>query len=121
MRRAKHALAALLLALVVTAVVVTAGSAKSKHRAAAFKVAWIYVGPHADHGWSQAHDAGRQYVQKMLGSKVDTTYKENIAEGPQLEQTVASLVQEGYKLIFGTSYGYFSKALAAKYPNVLFE
>jgi len=121
MRRAKHALAALLLALVVTAVVVTAGSAKSKHRAAAFKVAWIYVGPHDDHGWSQAHDAGRQYVQKALGSKVQTTFKEKIAVGPQLQQTVASLVNQGYKMIFGTSYGFFDKKLAAKYPNVLFE
>jgi len=35
--------------------------------------------PHDDHGWSQAHDAGRLYVQKMLGSKVQTTFKENIA------------------------------------------
>jgi basic membrane protein A len=84
-------------------------------------VAWIYVGPHNDGGWSQAHDAGRLYVQKMLGSKVQTTYKENIAVGPQLQQTVASLVQQGYKMIFGTSYGFFDKKLAAKYPNVLFE
>ena len=95
-----------------------AGSAKSN---GAFKVAWIYVGPHNDGGWSQAHDAGRLYVQKALGSKVQTTYKENIAVGAQLQQTVASLVNQGYKMIFGTSYGFFDKALAAKYPNVLFE
>ena len=31
-------------------------------------------------GWSQAHDMGRLYVQKALGTKVQTTYKENIAE-----------------------------------------
>src|SRR5438552_3738114 len=95
----------------------TAGARQS----AAFKVAWIYVGPHDDHGWSQAHDAGRLYVQKMLGSKVQTTYKENIAVGAQLQQTVASLVNQGYKMIFGTSYGFFDKKLAAKYPSVLFE
>ncbi len=57
----------------------------------------------------------------MLGSKVQTTYKENIANGPQLQQTVASLVQQGYKMIFGTSFGYFDKQLAAKYPDVMFE
>src|SRR5947209_912697 len=100
---------------------VTAGSAKPKHADAAFKVAWIYVGPHDDHGWSQAHDAGRQYVQKALGSKVQTTFKEKIAVGPQLQQTVAGLVNQGYKMIFGTSFGFFDKKLAAKYPNVLFE
>src|SRR6266566_4666306 len=125
MKRRKRGLAALLTVLVGTAVLlaagVTAGSAKPKTAKAAFKVAWIYVGPHDDHGWSQAHDAGRLYVQKKLGSKVQTTYKENVAVGPQLQQTVASLVNQGYKMIFGTSYGFFSKALAAKYPNVLFE
>jgi basic membrane protein A and related proteins len=122
MRKRKHALAALLVAIAATAVLLAAGvgsgSAKSS---GAFKVAWIYVGPHNDGGWSQAHDAGRLYVQKMLGSKVQTTYKENIAVGAQLQQTVASLVNQGYKMIFGTSYGYFDKKLAAKYPSVLFE
>ena len=120
MKRTKIALAALLLtiATVVALVAATAGSAK---HSAAFKVAWIYVGPHNDAGWSQAHDDGRLAVQKALGSKVQTTYKENIAPGPQLQQTVASLVQQGYKMIFGTSYGFFDKKLAAKYPGVLFE
>src|SRR3954453_10841055 len=119
MKRTKLALAALLLTTAVVAALVaaTAGSAK---RTKVFKVAWIYVGPHNDAGWSQAHDAGRLYVQKALGSKVQTTYKENIAVGPQLQQTVASLVRDGYSMIFGTSYGYFDKKLAAKYPDVLF-
>src|SRR5436190_15686354 len=120
MKGSRYALAALALALAATAAV-PAGTAAAKRSAGPFKVAWIYVGPHDDHGWSQAHDAGRQYVQKMLGNKVQTTYKENIAVGPQLKQTVASLVQQGYKMIFGTSYGYFDKKLAAQYPNVDFE
>jgi len=118
MKRTKTALAALLLTIAVAAVAATAGSAK---RSDVFKVAWIYVGPHNDAGWSQAHDDGRLAVQKALGSKVQTTYKENIAPGPQLQQTVASLVQQGYKMIFGTSYGFFDKKLAAKYPDVKFE
>lgn len=120
MTRRKMALVAVLAALAATVATLaaTAGAAKN---AGPFKVAWIYVGPHNDAGWSQAHDEGRLYVQKMLGSKVQTTYKENIAVGPQLQQTVASLVQQGYKMIFGTSYGFFDKKLAAKYPDVLFE
>jgi basic membrane protein A len=122
MRKRKQALAALLVAIAATAVLLAAGvGAGSAKSSGAFKVAWIYVGPHNDGGWSQAHDAGRLYVQKMLGSKVQTTYKENIAVGAQLQQTVASLVNQGYKMIFGTSYGYFDKKLAAKYPSVLFE
>jgi len=122
MRKRKQALAALLVAIAATAVLLAAGvGAGSAKSSGAFKVAWIYVGPHNDGGWSQAHDAGRLYVQKVLGSKVQTTYKENIAVGAQLQQTVASLVNQGYKMIFGTSYGYFDKKLAAKYPSVLFE
>ena len=120
MKKGRYALAALLLATVGTAALL-ASAAAAKPRAGAFKVAFIYVGPHNDAGWSQAHDEGRQYVQKMLGSKVQTTYKENIAVGPQLQQTVASLVNQGYKMIFGTSYGYFTPQLAAKYPSVYFE
>ena len=111
---------ALLGALAVTALVM-AGGTSAKSNAEPIKAAWIYVGPHNDAGWSQAHDMGRLYVQKQLGSKEQTTYKENIANGAQLKQTVASLVRDGNKIIFGTSFGFFDKALAAKYPNVLFE
>ena len=117
-RTRKLALAALLTAAVA---LIGASAGAAKHSAAPYKVAWIYVGPHNDGGWSQAHENGRLYVQKMLGSKVQTTYKENIAVGAQFSQTVASLVAQGYKLIFATSYGYVNKAFAAKYPNVLFE
>ncbi len=122
MRRSKLALGAILVVLatvaVVASVVATSASAKSS---GAFKAAWIYVGPHNDGGWSQAHDQGRLYVQKMLGSKVQTTYKENIAVGTQFDQTVSSLRAQGYKLIFATSYGYVTPAVAAKYPDVKFE
>jgi basic membrane lipoprotein Med (substrate-binding protein (PBP1-ABC) superfamily) len=119
MKKGKVGLVAVAAAAALITVGVGTGSART--HATPFKVAWIYVGPHNDGGWSQAHDAGRLAVQKSLGSKVQTTYKENIAVGAQLQQTVASLVNQGYKMIFGTSYGFFDKKLAAKYPNVLFE
>jgi basic membrane lipoprotein Med (substrate-binding protein (PBP1-ABC) superfamily) len=97
----------------------TAGAASSEP----IKAAWIYVGPHNDGGWSQAHDAGRLYVQKMLGSKVQTTYKENVPEGPQVSQVIESLIRDGNKIIFGTSFGY-QNAMAAeaqKHQDVDFE
>src|SRR3954452_10075955 len=100
----------------------TAGSAGARS-SAAYKVAFIYVGPHNDHGWSQAHDAGRLYVQKALGSKVQTTFKENVPEGPQTAQVIDSLVRDGNKMIFATSFGYQDAMVAAakKYPDVMFE
>src|SRR5580765_7384398 len=69
-----------LVALAAGAVVLAVGSGSgTAAKTSPYKVACIYVGPHNDHGWSQAHDQGRLYVQKALGSKVQTTYKETIA------------------------------------------
>lgn len=124
MTKRKLALGAILLVIAafaaVLAVGTSAGSAKSN---GAFKAAWIYVGPHNDGGWSQAHDAGRLAVQKALGSKVQTTYKENVPEGPQVSQVIESLIRDGNKIIFATSFG-FQPAMAAaakKHPDVKFE
>ena len=61
------------------------------------------------------------YVQKTLGSKVQTTYKENIAVGAQFHQTVASLVRRATSSSSRPPSAIFDKKLAAKYPNVLFE
>jgi basic membrane protein A and related proteins len=124
MTKRKLALAALLttLAAVVAAFAVGA-SAGTAGKHAVFKAAWIYVGPHNDGGWSQAHDAGRLAVQKALGSKVQTTFKENVPEGPQVAQVIESLIRDGNKIIFATSFG-FQPAMAAaakKHPDVKFE
>ena len=107
----------------VLALGVSTGSARTHTKAAAFKVAWIYVGPHDDHGWSQAHDQGRLYVQHALGSKVKTTFKELVPEGPQTCQVIESLVRDGNKLIFATSFGFQTCMVseAKKHPDVKFE
>jgi basic membrane protein A and related proteins len=124
MRTRKTLLAGLVVLLGVVGALVLATAVPAK-RAGAFKVAWIYPGPHNDGGWSQAHDVGRQYVQKMLGDKVQTTYKESIFSNAQIPQVVAGLVRDGYQMIFGCSFGNFSLGvngqLYAKYPKVLFE
>src|SRR5438552_12671991 len=122
MKGRKHALAALFLALGTSAIVLVGASVGSAKSQAAFKAAWIYVGPHNDGGWSQAHDEGRLYVQKMLGSKVQTTFKENVPEGPQTCQVIDSLVRDGNKIIFLTSFGFQTCAIseAKKYPDVKF-
>ena len=124
MTKRKLALAAILLVISAAAVVLALGTSPgSAKSSAAFKAAWIYVGPHNDAGWSQAHDQGRLFVQKSLGSQVQTTYKENVPEGPQVATVIDQLVRDGNKIIFATSFGY-QPALAAaadKYPDVKFE
>jgi basic membrane lipoprotein Med (substrate-binding protein (PBP1-ABC) superfamily) len=122
--KTKLALAAILVVIAATAVALTVGTASSPAKSsAAFKAAWIYVGPHLDAGWSQAHDEGRLAVQKALGSKVQTTYKENVPEGPQVAQVIESLIRDGNKIIFATSFGFQPAMIAAakKHPDVKFE
>ena len=103
--RKRKALFVGVVALLGVAALGLATSVAARPKAAPFKVAWIYPGPHNDGGWSQAHDAGRLYVQKMLGSKVQTTYKENVFSNAQVPQIVAGLVRDGYQMIFATSFG----------------
>jgi basic membrane protein A len=120
----KLALAAILLVIAAVAVVLALGTSPGAAKSSsAFKAAWIYVGPHNDGGWSQAHDQGRVYVQKQLGSKVQTTYKENVPEGPQVAQVIDQLVRDGNKIIFATSFGFqpAMDAASKKYPDVKFE
>jgi basic membrane lipoprotein Med (substrate-binding protein (PBP1-ABC) superfamily) len=120
--RRRHAVSGLVLGLAAAALVLAATvSARSGQEP--FKAAWIYVGPHNDGGWSQAHDNGRLAVQKALGSKVETTYKELVPEGPQVAQVIESLIRDGNKIIFATSFGYQSAMVAAakKHPDVYFE
>jgi len=118
------ALAAILFVIAAASVVLAMGTSPGSAKpTATFKAAWIYVGPHNDGGWSQAHDQGRLAVQKALGSKVQTTYKENVPEGPQVSQVIDSLVRDGNKIIFATSFGFQPAMVAAakKYPDVKFE
>jgi basic membrane protein A len=126
MKRRRIVLGALVACLVLAAAALTGlATATPGKKAAAFKVAWIYPGPHNDGGWSQAHDAGRLYVEKTLGAKVQTTYKENVFSNASVPQIVAGLVRDGYQMIFGTSFGQLELGvngqLYAKYPKVLFE
>src|SRR5438093_7855794 len=103
----RRVLPALLLALSAIALASAAAvTAKPSAKTAPFKAAWIYVGPHDDGGWSQAHDKGRLFAQKALGSKVETTFKENVPEGPQTCQVFFFKHRTAYEIIFATSFGF---------------
>jgi basic membrane protein A len=84
-----------------------------------YNVAFIYVGPHDDGGWSQSHDVGRQYVETNL-ENVHTAYIENVAEGADAEQVIRSLARKGFDVIFTTSFGFMdaSEIVATEFPDV---
>lgn len=87
-----------------------------------FRVAYVYVGPVGDLGWSYAHDQGRQAMEESL-DYVETTYSESVAEGPDAERVIRDYAEQGYDMIFATSFGYMDSvmAVAEDYPDVLFE
>jgi simple sugar transport system substrate-binding protein len=87
------------------------------------KVAFVYVGPIGDHGWSYQHHQGLLAVQKEFGDKVETTHIENVSEGPDAERVVDQLVQAGNDLVITTSFGFMNPTLkvATRNPKVKFE
>lgn len=87
------------------------------------KVAFVYVSPIGEAGWTYQHDQGRIAMEKALGDKVKTTVVESVSEGPDAERVMRDLAGQGNALIFATSFGYLEPALrvAAEYPNVKFE
>ena len=83
-----------------------------------YNVAFVYVGPHDDGGWSQAHDVGRQFVEANV-ENVHTAYIENVAEGADAEQVIRSLARKGFDVIFTTSFGFMdaSEMVAEEFPD----
>ncbi|MBR0826325.1 BMP family ABC transporter substrate-binding protein [Bradyrhizobium manausense] len=100
-----------------------AGSISAASAADKLKVGFIYLGPIGDLGWTYQHEQGRLALVKELGDQIETTYLENVPEGPDSERAIEQLVRAGNKLIFTTSFGYMDPTLkvAKKYPNVHFE
>lgn len=87
------------------------------------KIGFVYVGPVGDFGWSYQHDVARLAMEKALAGKVETTFVENVAEGPDAERVIESLARSGNKLIFTTSFGFMEPTVkvAKKHPDVMFE
>lgn len=87
------------------------------------KIAFAYVGPVGDGGWTFAHDNGRKALEKEFGDKIVTKFVESVPEGPDAERVIRELASDGNKLIFGTTFGYMEPMLkvAADNPDVNFQ
>jgi basic membrane protein A len=86
-----------------------------------FNVAFVYIGPHNDGGWSQAHDEGRLYVEANVPD-VHTAYIENVPEGADSEQVFRALSRKGFNVIFGTSFGFMDpmETVAGEFPDITY-
>ena len=89
----------------------------------ATKVGFVYLTTPGDHGWTYAHEVARQDVEKHFGNKVETTFVENVPEGPDSARVIRELAKQGNEIIFTTSFGYMDHTVkvAKEFPNVKFE
>ncbi|MCV2353367.1 BMP family ABC transporter substrate-binding protein [Paucibacter sp. B2R-40] len=92
-------------------------------KAEPLKIAFAYVGPVGDGGWTFAHDNARKAVEKEFGDKVQTSFVEKVPEAADAERVFRDMVSQGNKLIFGTTFGYMEPMLkvAADSPDTKFE
>ena len=87
-----------------------------------FKIAFVYVAPIGDLGWTWAHDQGRLMVEEEFGDAVETAYIELVPEGPEAERVIRDFAQKGYDLIITTSFGYMDPTVtvAPEFPETWF-
>ncbi len=84
-----------------------------------FNVAFVYVGPVGDGGWTYAHDQGRKYLEANVEG-VHTAYVESVAEGADAEQVLRGLARKRFDLIVATSFGFMDacETVAEEFPAV---
>ncbi len=109
--------------VVVVAASAPAAAASAAAKPAPLKVAFAYVGPVGDGGWTFAHDNARKAVEKEFGDKVVTSFVEKVPEAADAERVFRDMAGQGNTLIFGTTFGYMEPMLkaAADLKDVKFE
>ena len=87
------------------------------------KIAFAYVGPVGDGGWTFAHDNARKALEKEFGDKIKTSFVENVPESADAERVLRDMATQGNKLVFGTTFGYMEPMLkvAPDFKDVKFE
>ncbi len=91
--------------------------------AAPLKMAFLYVSPIGDGGWTYQHELGRRAIQEKFGDKIETSFVESVPESADAERVMRDMAGQGNQLIFATSFGYqeFVQKVAADTPGVKFE
>ena len=98
---------------------VAPASAKSEP----LKIAFMYVSPIGDGGWTYQHELGRRAIQDKFGDKIVTSFVESAPEGADSERVLRDMASQGNQLVFATSFGYqeFVQKSAADLKGVKFE
>src|SRR5450631_1157981 len=106
-----------------TTTTTVAASAVASAASGPLKVAFAYVGPVGDGGWTFAHDNARKALEKEYGDKIQTSFVEKVPEAADAERVFRDMASQGNTLIFGTTFGYMEPMLkvATDLADVKFE
>jgi simple sugar transport system substrate-binding protein/basic membrane protein A len=80
------------------------------------KVGFIFVGPKDDYGYNQAAYEGSQAV-KAAFPDMEVLTAENVPEDDNATRIMQSMIDDGAKIIFATSYGHLDPALKVAEAN----
>lgn len=84
-------------------------------------VAFVYVGPIGDGGWTYAHNEGRLFLEANSDT-IHTAYLESVPDGADAERVIRGLARAGFDVIFTTSFGYMdpTATVAEEFPDIAF-
>ena len=86
------------------------------------RVAFMMVRDIHDSGWNEAHGNGANYLAEQMPC-AEVTILTDVIDDQTSEGVMRDLAEDGYDLIFATSFGYleFMSRVAPEYPDVVFE
>src|SRR5437763_455191 len=66
-------------------------------KAEPLKIAFAYVGPVGDGGWTYAHDNARKALDKEFGDRIVTSFVEKVPEAADAERVFRDMAGQGNK------------------------
>ncbi len=83
-------------------------------------VGFLYVGPVGDHGWTKAHDVGREYLEENVEG-VTTRYQPSVIPADAVG-VMEDFIADGDNVLVTTSFDFLSgtQTAAANYPDASF-
>jgi basic membrane protein A len=82
----------------------------------ALKIAFVFVGPVGDFGWSYMHNQGRLAIEEAFGNAVETEIVENV-NTENTELVLNELINAGFSVVFTTSLEHQDGVLAVAPEN----